>query len=61
MGNIIGWIVANKEVIINVIAYAIAIASIIVKITPTQKDDAILGKIITFLSKYIALNPQAPK
>jgi len=27
-----------------------------VKLTPSQKDDAILGKIIAFLGKYIALN-----
>lgn len=34
----------------------VTVASVIVKWTPTQKDDAILGKIIGFLSKYIALN-----
>lgn len=42
--------------IANLIAYVIAGASIIVKLTPTQKDDAILGKIIAFVGKYIALN-----
>ena len=42
--------------IANLVAYVIAGASIIVKLTPTQKDDAILGKIIAFVGKYIALN-----
>ena len=32
------------------------IASIIVKVTPTLKDDNILKGIIKFLGKYIALN-----
>ena len=47
---------ANWADIANFIAYIIAAASIIVKITPTQKDDAILGKVVKFLGKYIALN-----
>ena len=42
--------------ITTVIAYVIAIASIVVKVTPTQKDDAVLAKIIAFIGKYIALN-----
>lgn len=38
-----------------IIAYSIAIASIIVKLTPTIRDNEILLKIIKFLSKYVAL------
>lgn len=56
MSNVIAWFGANWGQIATVIAYVIAIASIIVKLTPSQKDDAVLGKIIAFLSKYIALN-----
>ena len=52
---------SNKESIISVIAYVIAIASIIVKFTPSPKDDTILAKIKEFLSKYIAVNPTSPK
>ena len=40
----------------RIIAYAIAIASVIVRITPTLKDDTVLLKIIKVLSKYFALN-----
>ena len=54
--EIIQWVQLNWIDVTTVIAYVIAIASIIVKFTPTQKDDAVLAKIVTFLSKYIALN-----
>lgn len=43
--------------LISLVTSIIGVASIIVKLTPTQSDDAILGKIIAFLSKWIALNP----
>lgn len=39
-----------------IIASVVTIASIIVKWTPTPKDDEILGKIKKFISKWIALN-----
>jgi len=39
-----------------IVAYIIAIASIIIKLTPTLKDDTVLLKIVKFVSKYIALN-----
>jgi hypothetical protein len=58
--NVIAFIQAHWQDIINVIAYAIALASIIVKLTPTPKDDAILAGVIKFLSKYIALNKNIP-
>jgi len=43
-----------------IIASVVTIASIIVKWTPSQKDDAILGKIVNFLNKC-ALNPKNKK
>jgi len=49
------WIQNNWTDILQIGAYVIAIASIIVKLTPTQKDDAFLQKVIAFL-KVIALN-----
>ena len=54
--NIIAYLQAHWLDITNVIAYIIAGATIIVKLTPTPKDDAVLAKIIGFLGKYIALN-----
>jgi len=54
--EIINWLQTNWANIASVIAYLIAIASIIVKLTPTLKDDNVLLAVIKFLSKYIALN-----
>jgi len=56
IGDVIAWIKANWVDIANVVTAIIALASIIVKITPTVKDNEILEKIIKFLAKYIALN-----
>lgn len=56
IGAITTWVKVHFVDIANIVAYLIAGASIIVKLTPTQKDDATLAKIIKFLSKYIALN-----
>jgi hypothetical protein len=56
MTDIYNWFIANWDEVVNVIAGIIAVASIIVKWTPTIKDDNILLSIIKFLSKYIALN-----
>ncbi len=39
-----------------ILCYVITIASIIVKLTPTLKDDNFLLPIVKFVSKYIALN-----
>jgi hypothetical protein len=54
--NIIAWIQAHWVDVTTVISYVIAIATIIVKLTPTLKDDTVLQKIVAFLGKYIALN-----
>jgi hypothetical protein len=54
--GIVGWFQANRASIVQVITGVIAVASIIVRFTPTLKDDNILLGIIKFLSKYIALN-----
>jgi len=54
--DIINWFQTNWTNITTIIAYAIAIASIIVKLTPTLKDDDALKGVIKFLGKYIALN-----
>jgi len=41
---------------IQIITMAIGIASIIVRLTPTLRDDHVLKGIIKFVGKYIALN-----
>jgi len=49
-------VMAHKMDIINLVSYAIAGATIIVKLTPTPKDDVLLAKVIKFISKFVALN-----
>ena len=42
--------------IMNLYLCVVGIASIIVKLTPTVKDDAFLKKILQFTGRYVALN-----
>ena len=49
-------LVSNWGEIVKAVILIIGAASIIVKLTPTPKDDSILLKIKNFLSKFIALN-----
>lgn len=53
---LVEWFKNNSAQIAVYASAIIGIASIIVKLTPTQKDDTILAKIVAFMSKYIALN-----
>jgi len=53
---IIDYIRANWVQIGEAYLLLIGGASIIVKLTPTTKDDAILTKIKDFVAKYLALN-----
>ena len=46
----------NIATIIELYLALIGVASIIVKLTPTLKDDNILKEIIRFVGKFIALN-----
>ena len=57
MSNIIDWVSNNWATIIQVYLAIVGLASVIVKITPTTKDDSILASITSFVSKWIALNP----
>ena len=58
--EIVQLIIANKVKIIEVILAIIGAASLIVKATPTLKDDNILKGIIKFLGKWIALDKYGP-
>lgn len=54
--EIISWLTANWTNIIQIYLAVVGLASVIVKITPTLKDDNILKNIIRFMGKVIALN-----
>lgn len=51
----IQWVIANSKDLLLIVTTIVTLASIIVKLTPTPKDDALLAKIMPFLEK-IALN-----
>jgi hypothetical protein len=55
------WFVGNWADVANAIAYAISLASIVVKLTPTLADDNALKAIVKFVGKYIALDKYGPK
>ena len=56
MLNVINFIQAHYQDILAIIGAIVSIATIIVKITPTEKDDAILTKIVNILSKLSLVN-----
>lgn len=56
ISDLVGWVGANWEQIVAGYLALIGFASIVVKLTPTLKDDDALKWVIKFLGKYIALN-----
>ena len=54
------WLVTNLQDIISVIAHICLAGSIIVKLTPTLKDDNYWKAFIKFVGKYIALDKYGP-
>lgn len=56
IAGIIAWVQANWDNAIALYLQVIGIASIIVKLTPTLKDDDVLKNIVRFVGKYLALN-----
>lgn len=53
----IDWIMAHWKDILAVIGGVVTVCSIIVKLTPTQKDDTVLAKIIKILAALGLFNP----
>ena len=56
VSNIINYVTNHWSEIIDLWLKAIGVASVIVKFTPTLKDDDVLKGVIRFVGKYIALN-----
>ena len=54
--QIINFVIENKVVIIEAYLALIGFASIIIKLTPTVKDDNFFKKYLKFTGKYLALN-----
>ena len=51
------WIMQHWKDILAIIGGIVTVASIVVKLTPTQKDDTVLAKIIKILSALGLFNP----
>ena len=56
IAGIVSWFTAHWADVIAIWLQVIGTASLIVKMTPTLKDDDALKGIIKFTGKYLALN-----
>ena len=56
ISGIITWVTANWGQIIEFWLKIVGIASIVVRFTPTLKDDDVLKGVVRFVGKYLALN-----
>ena len=52
----ITFITKHYDEVLQIIGAVVALATLIVKLTPTQKDDNVLGKIINVLSALSLCN-----
>ena len=56
MTQLINWCTQHWQDVLAIIGGVVSVATVIVKLTPTQKDDAVLGKIIAVLSALSLVN-----
>ena len=56
MTEIISFIQNHWDELLAIIGGVVSVASIIVKLTPTTKDDNVLNTIINFLAKFSIVN-----
>lgn len=52
MAEIINWIITHIGDICTVVCSVILVSSIIVRLTPSTKDNEFLGKVIDFLDRF---------
>lgn len=57
MTQLIAWCGEHWQDILSIIGAVVGAATVIVKLTPTQKDDAVLGKVISVLAALSLVNP----
>ncbi len=55
-GEIIGWVTSNYLILVEAYLALVGFASVVVKLTPTLKDDNILKGVIKFMGRILALN-----
>ena len=54
------FIIANPDKLAEWYLAIVGLASLIVKVTPTLKDDQLLTKIMKFIGKYLAVDKYGP-
>lgn len=55
------WIINNLETMLAWIGGIVSAATIIVKLTPTTKDDSVLEKIVKVLDTFSVVNPNGTR
>ena len=50
--ELVNWIICNMGSICTIVCGVIMVSSIIVGLTPSTKDNEILGRIISFFDKF---------
>ena len=61
MDSIVSWFSANWVNIAAIYGGVVAIATVIVKFTPSQKDDAVLAKIVDVVSYFSHVDVKNPE
>lgn len=54
----IAWVTAHWVELMAIYGGLVAIATVIVKLTPSVKDDEILGKVIKLVDYFSTVNPK---
>lgn len=57
MTEILSWIQSHWDDLLAIYGGIVAVATVVVKLTPTQKDDAILAKIVKIFDIFSTVNP----
>ncbi len=55
------WIIENWQGLLAVLGGLVSVSTLIVAITPSQKDDAILAKVIKVANWLSVINPKGLK
>lgn len=53
------WILTHYTDVFAIIGQIVAVASTIVVLTPSTKDDEIVGKIVDFISRFSVFNKRS--
>ena len=54
----IDYIIAHYQDFFAIIGAVVTVATLVVKLTPSQKDDAILAYVVKFLDYFSTVNPK---